>query len=143
MWQVCPIKPAFLFSNVDTGANGLDGKATAPKRPANDNGDGKDEHDNATDDDCGKPDAKRSKVEKSEETKEEKKVWEEGKKRGQNKHRKKARLNDGVCSWVLRGEKCTFGDRCKFSHDLEKCVKTHRRDATHQTSHHHHNDRWP
>lgn len=40
--------------------------------------------------------------------------------RGQNKKRRKVRLGDGVCSNVLRGEVCTYGDKCKWSHDIEK-----------------------
>ena len=144
--QVCPIKPAFLFSNVEvadtvTAASSMPADVTAEVADAdaemsvdagngesapakltanvNVNGDGDgegdgddgDEEGDGDDSSGGRAGAKRPRVEKE---------WEDGKKRGQNKHRKKARLNDGVCSWVLRGEKCTFGDRCKFSHDLEK-----------------------
>jgi hypothetical protein len=144
--QVCPIKPAFLFSNVEvadtvTAPSSMSADVTAEVADAdaemsidagngegapvkltanvNVNGDGDgegngddgDEEGDGDDSSGGRAGAKRPRVEKE---------WEDGKKRGQNKHRKKARLNDGVCSWVLRGEKCTFGDRCKFSHDLEK-----------------------
>jgi tRNA-dihydrouridine synthase 3 len=58
-----------------------------------------------------------------------------GKKRKSGKNKKRprdARQDDSekVCMSVIRGDKCTFGDGCKFSHDIKAYMATRPTDIT-------------
>ncbi|WFD27090.1 tRNA-dihydrouridine(47) synthase [NAD(P)(+)] [Malassezia nana] len=52
--------------------------------------------------------------------------------RGQNKARQFARTDDiiSLCSQIARGELCTFGESCKYSHDLCAYLTHKRRDIS-------------
>ena len=58
-----------------------------------------------------------------------------GKKNRKKKNKKRPRdprtpNSEKVCLSVLRGDKCPYGDTCKFSHDLQEYLKTRPEDLT-------------
>lgn len=43
--------------------------------------------------------------------------------RGQNKGRKRQKVGDNMCNAILQGKDCSYGDSCKFSHDLDEFAR--------------------